>query len=142
MGHCLARRSRSSKLLAGKDGVWRSPVARLLWEQEVPGSNPGTPTRRTRPPSAFRGRRGFILLHPHTGPARDERARLSPIPVRVFQMKAHQLAIAVNSVYAIDVQQRLQTIERDSDGFWGPWQDAGADARHIVHEGDVVARIG
>jgi hypothetical protein len=25
-------------------GVWRSPVARLLWEQEVPGSNPGAPT--------------------------------------------------------------------------------------------------
>jgi hypothetical protein len=23
--------------------VWRSPVARLLWEQEVPGSNPGAP---------------------------------------------------------------------------------------------------
>ena len=26
-------------------GVWRSPVARLLWEQEVPGSNPGAPIR-------------------------------------------------------------------------------------------------
>jgi hypothetical protein len=25
------------------NGVWRSPVARLLWEQEVPGSNPGAP---------------------------------------------------------------------------------------------------
>ena len=25
-------------------GAWRSPVARLLWEQEVPGSNPGAPT--------------------------------------------------------------------------------------------------
>ena len=23
--------------------MWRSPVARLLWEQEVPGSNPGAP---------------------------------------------------------------------------------------------------
>jgi hypothetical protein len=30
--------------VALKDGVWRSLVARLLWEQEVPGSNPGTPT--------------------------------------------------------------------------------------------------
>jgi hypothetical protein len=30
-------------LLAGNNGVWRSPVARLLWEQEVPGSNPGAP---------------------------------------------------------------------------------------------------
>jgi hypothetical protein len=26
-----------------QNGVWRSPVARLLWEQEVPGSNPGAP---------------------------------------------------------------------------------------------------
>ncbi len=29
---------------APSDGAWRSPVARLLWEQEVPGSNPGAPT--------------------------------------------------------------------------------------------------
>ena len=30
--------------LSEKDfGAWRSPVARLLWEQEVPGSNPGAP---------------------------------------------------------------------------------------------------
>jgi hypothetical protein len=29
------------------NGVWRSPVARLLWEQEVPGSNPGAPTSLT-----------------------------------------------------------------------------------------------
>jgi hypothetical protein len=28
------------------DGVWRSPVACLLWEQEVPGSNPGAPICR------------------------------------------------------------------------------------------------
>ncbi len=27
-------------------GAWRSSVARLLWEQEVPGSNPGAPTRK------------------------------------------------------------------------------------------------
>jgi hypothetical protein len=25
-------------------GAWRSPVAHLLWEQGVPGSNPGAPT--------------------------------------------------------------------------------------------------
>ena len=29
-------------------GVWRSPVARLLWEQEVPGSNPGAPMMESR----------------------------------------------------------------------------------------------
>ncbi len=30
-------------------GAWRSSVARLLWEQEVPGSNPGAPIgNRTR----------------------------------------------------------------------------------------------
>jgi hypothetical protein len=39
----LAGRVRSSKLLSYNDGAWRSPVARLLWEQEVPGSNPGAP---------------------------------------------------------------------------------------------------
>ena len=26
-------------------GAWRSSVARLLWEQEVPGSNPGAPIK-------------------------------------------------------------------------------------------------
>ena len=30
-------------------GVWRSLVARLLWEQDVAGSNPVTPTTRKRP---------------------------------------------------------------------------------------------
>ena len=28
----------------GLHGEWRSSAARLLWEQEVPGSNPGSPT--------------------------------------------------------------------------------------------------
>ena len=27
-------------------GAWRSPVAHLLWEQGVPGSNPGAPMRQ------------------------------------------------------------------------------------------------
>ena len=30
-------------------GVWRSLVARLLWEQDVAGSNPVTPTAKKRP---------------------------------------------------------------------------------------------
>ena len=28
------------------NGAWRSPVARLVWDQEVPGSNPGAPIQR------------------------------------------------------------------------------------------------
>jgi hypothetical protein len=35
-------------------GVWRSPVARLLWEQEVPGSNPGAPMAPSGPRNAER----------------------------------------------------------------------------------------
>ncbi len=37
-------------------GEWRSPVARLVWDQEVAGSNPVSPTipRRARPSSARR----------------------------------------------------------------------------------------
>ena len=57
-------------------------------------------------------------------------------------MKARQIAIAVHSVYALDLQQRIHAIERRSDGLWGPWQGTGAEALHIVHEGDIVARIG
>jgi hypothetical protein len=37
-------------------GVWRSPVARLLWEQEVPGSNPGAPISGNAEPTVERAR--------------------------------------------------------------------------------------
>jgi hypothetical protein len=57
-------------------------------------------------------------------------------------MKARQIATALHSVYAVDLQDRIRFIERDPEGFWGPWQDAGADAGQIVHHGDVIARIG
>ena len=42
-----------------ENGAWRSSVARLLWEQEVPGSNPGAPTTKERAlgPLFFAGRR-------------------------------------------------------------------------------------
>ncbi|SVE08939.1 uncharacterized protein METZ01_LOCUS461793 [marine metagenome] len=29
------------------NGAWRSPVAHLLWEQGVPGSNPGAPIEQS-----------------------------------------------------------------------------------------------
>ena len=32
-------------------GAWRSPVARLLWEQEVPSSNLGAPTIHSADPN-------------------------------------------------------------------------------------------
>ena len=41
-----------SKLLSHNHGAWRSPVARLLWEQEVPGSNPGAPMAQAETPPA------------------------------------------------------------------------------------------
>jgi hypothetical protein len=45
-GHTGQGRPRTGgKSMTLQFGVWRSPVARLLWEQEVPGSNPGAPTR-------------------------------------------------------------------------------------------------
>jgi DNA polymerase-3 subunit gamma/tau len=37
---------RSLPIITSPRGEWRSPVARLLWEQEVAGSNPVSPTRR------------------------------------------------------------------------------------------------
>ncbi len=45
-------------------GVWRSMVAHLLWEQGVPGSNPGTPkiSRQAR----LSGRQGNFPYLPFT----------------------------------------------------------------------------
>src|SRR5229473_7463896 len=50
MSTCLIPRppeQRNDKLSA-EFGVWRSPVAHLLWEQGVGGSNPLTPTNLFR----------------------------------------------------------------------------------------------
>ena len=38
---------RSKEVAASTSGVWRSPVARRLWEPKVPGSNPGAPIEDT-----------------------------------------------------------------------------------------------
>ncbi|MEY5003305.1 MAG: hypothetical protein RL678_1114, partial [Pseudomonadota bacterium] len=42
-GNNLSRNMGVSAIIAVL-GVWRSPVAHLLWEQGVQGSNPCTPT--------------------------------------------------------------------------------------------------
>src|SRR6185295_5919244 len=64
------------------DGAWRSLVARLLWEQEVPGSNPGAPMtvipdgNEDRPGSAASAPAGvFQLCVPYAG------ARTVPDPL-------------------------------------------------------------
>src|SRR6202020_2855922 len=48
-------------------GAWRSLVARLLWEQEVPGSNPGAPissSPRRRRSRDSREQRRLALVAP------------------------------------------------------------------------------
>src|SRR5579862_4433605 len=43
-GPVVCWRSPPSSTIGARSGAWRSLVARLLWEQEAPGSNPGAPT--------------------------------------------------------------------------------------------------
>ena len=43
-------------------GAWRSSVARLLWEQEVAGSNPAAPTALRRDPATRYVSAGFLRL--------------------------------------------------------------------------------
>jgi hypothetical protein len=40
--------------LSDGNGVWRSLVARPLWERKAPGSNPGTPTNEGAAQERFR----------------------------------------------------------------------------------------
>ena len=57
-------------------------------------------------------------------------------------MKARQIAIALDSVYALSPSDELRHIERGSDGLWGRWSAVGERARSIVHGGPVIAGIG
>ena len=42
-------------------------------------------------------------------------------------MKARQIAIALNSIYAIDPHHQIQAIERDFGGLW----DGGSTPRFV-----------
>ena len=55
--------NQSGTLRKASNGAWRSPVAHLLWEQGVPGSNPGAPIRET---SAIAG----VFAFPSSDPGR------------------------------------------------------------------------
>ena len=57
-------------------------------------------------------------------------------------MKARQIAIALDSVYALGEANELRHIDRGADGLWGRWAASGATAKKIVHGGPVIARIG
>jgi hypothetical protein len=57
-------------------------------------------------------------------------------------MKARQIAIAPNSVYALGPAGEVSLIERGEDGLWGRWQATGERARSVVPGGQIIARIG
>jgi hypothetical protein len=57
-------------------------------------------------------------------------------------MKARQISVAPDSVYALGPSGQLSVIERTPEGLWGRWQATGVDARCIAHAGHVIARIG
>ena len=64
---------------AASVGAWRSLVARLLWEQEAPGSNPGAPT--TFPGSSLR-QTGASCYRKNAAPCHDSPAGSSQRPAR------------------------------------------------------------
>ena len=57
-------------------------------------------------------------------------------------MKARQLSISFGSVYALGLLDQVRLIRRGPDGFWGPWEATGVNAKHLVHTGTVIALIG
>lgn len=56
-------------------------------------------------------------------------------------MQARQLAVSGDSVYIIGPDDQLRFILRADEGLWGPWQEAEAPARCIVHAGPVIGRL-
>ncbi len=106
------RRFHGYNRLARSVGVWRSSVARFVRDEEVPGSNPGTPTifRKTKSPSWEITNWGFfcgrfcsnwtpILYSTDFFPA-------SVLPlVRLFTQPAHKIRenpmAATRSVHAV-----------------------------------------
>ena len=73
-------------------GAWRSLVARLLWEQEAPGSNPGAPTTiasrvgigsyRTPPSPGIRSQQALQLRQKNATPCQESAAACSHRPSR------------------------------------------------------------
>jgi hypothetical protein len=57
-------------------------------------------------------------------------------------MKARQLSVSFASVYALGLLDQARLIRRGPDGFWGPWEATGVNAKRLVHAGTVVAVIG
>ena len=57
-------------------------------------------------------------------------------------MKARHISISFASVYALGLLDQVRLIRRGPDGFWGPWQATGVNAKRLVHAGTVTALIG
>jgi hypothetical protein len=57
-------------------------------------------------------------------------------------MKARHLSVSFGSVYALGLLDQVRLIRRGPDGFWGPWEATGVNAKHLVHAGTVIALIG
>ncbi len=57
-------------------------------------------------------------------------------------MLARQISIAPHSVASVAADGEIRVIDRNAEGLWGRWQDAGAGAKLVRHAGQVIARIG